>query len=207
MSADDLRARVSAAFAVLSRRRASSASRTRTTAPAASITPLGELRGDSRRRARAGRSRSTWTARASGTRASRAACRSPNSRRCADTVMVAFSKGLGAPIGAALAGTREAMERAWTARKLFGGAMRQSGILAAAVLYALDHHLERLADDHANARDAGARSSTVPAERRSSRPIRTSSWSISFAGLGEHRRGARSAACSSPNGRRRESGW
>ncbi len=70
----------------------------------------------------------------------------------ADTVMVAFSKGLGAPVGAALAGTCEAIERAWTARKLFGGAMRQSGILAAAVLYALDHQLDRLADDHANAR-------------------------------------------------------
>lgn len=71
---------------------------------------------------------------------------------CADTVMVAFSKGLGAPVGAALAGTREAMERAWTARKLFGGAMRQSGILAAAALHALDHHLDRLAADHENAR-------------------------------------------------------
>jgi threonine aldolase len=71
---------------------------------------------------------------------------------CADTVMVAFSKGLGAPVGAALAGTREAMERAWTARKLFGGAMRQSGILAAAALYALDHNIERLATDHENAR-------------------------------------------------------
>ena len=71
---------------------------------------------------------------------------------CADTVMVAFSKGLGAPIGAALAGTRQAMERAWTARKLFGGALRQSGILAAAALHGLDHHLDRLAEDHANAR-------------------------------------------------------
>jgi threonine aldolase len=71
---------------------------------------------------------------------------------CAETVMVAFSKGLGAPVGAALAGTRAAIETAWTARKLFGGAMRQSGILAAAVLYALDHHIDRLADDHANAR-------------------------------------------------------
>lgn len=71
----------------------------------------------------------------------------------ADTVMVDLSKGLGAPIGAMLAGTRDAMERAWTARKLFGGAMRQSGILAAAALYALDHQLERLADDHENARD------------------------------------------------------
>ena len=71
---------------------------------------------------------------------------------CADTVMVAFSKGLGAPIGAAVAGARDVMEDVWTARKLFGGALRQSGMLAAAALYALDHHLERLADDHANAR-------------------------------------------------------
>jgi threonine aldolase len=70
----------------------------------------------------------------------------------ADTVMVAFSKGLGAPVGAALVGSSEHIEEAWTARKLFGGAMRQSGILAAAVLYGLDHHLDRLADDHANAR-------------------------------------------------------
>jgi threonine aldolase len=70
---------------------------------------------------------------------------------CAETVMVAFSKGLGAPVGAALAGTRLDMETAWTARKLFGGAMRQSGILGAAVLYALDHHMDRLVDDHTNA--------------------------------------------------------
>lgn len=69
----------------------------------------------------------------------------------ADTVMVAFSKGLGAPVGAALAGSQAQMEAAWTARKLFGGAMRQSGILAAAVLFALDHNIDRLADDHANA--------------------------------------------------------
>jgi len=70
----------------------------------------------------------------------------------ADTVMVAFSKGLGAPIGAALAGSRKAMEVAWTARKLFGGAMRQSGIIAAGALYGVEHHIERLADDHDNAR-------------------------------------------------------
>ena len=71
---------------------------------------------------------------------------------CVDTVMVAFSKGLGAPIGAALAGTNEAMTRAWTLRKLFGGAMRQSGVIAAAALYGLDHHMDRLATDHENAR-------------------------------------------------------
>ena len=70
----------------------------------------------------------------------------------ADTVMVAFSKGLGAPVGAALAGSRKAMEVAWTARKLFGGAMRQSGIIAAGALYGVEHHIERLAEDHENAR-------------------------------------------------------
>lgn len=70
----------------------------------------------------------------------------------ADTVMVAFSKGLGAPIGAAVAGTRPQIERAWTARKLFGGAMRQSGIVAAAALYGIEHHIGRLEEDHENAR-------------------------------------------------------
>ena len=70
----------------------------------------------------------------------------------ADTVMVAFSKGLGAPVGAALAGSHRAMDTAWTARKLFGGAMRQSGMLAAGALHGIEHHLGRLAEDHANAR-------------------------------------------------------
>jgi threonine aldolase len=71
---------------------------------------------------------------------------------CADTVMVSFSKGLGAPVGAALAGPRDLIEEGWFVRKRFGGGMRQSGILAAAALYALDAHLPRLADDHALAR-------------------------------------------------------
>lgn len=68
-----------------------------------------------------------------------------------DTVSVCFSKGLGAPVGSALAGPRELMTRARRIRKLFGGAMRQAGMLAAAALYALDHHVERLAEDHRNA--------------------------------------------------------
>ena len=80
----------------------------------------------------------------------------------ADTVMVDLSKGLGAPIGAMLAGTREAMERAWTARKLFGGAMRQSGVLSAAAIYALDHQYDRLADDHANAKQLAASLAGIP---------------------------------------------
>jgi threonine aldolase len=75
---------------------------------------------------------------------------------CADTVMVSFSKGLGAPVGAVLAGPRELMEEGWFVRKRFGGGMRQSGILAAAALYALDAHLPRLAEDHARAREFAA---------------------------------------------------
>jgi threonine aldolase len=70
----------------------------------------------------------------------------------ADTVMVCFSKGLGAPIGSALAGSAEAMGRAWTLRKRLGGGMRQVGILAAAALFALDNNLSKLAEDHARAR-------------------------------------------------------
>jgi threonine aldolase len=70
----------------------------------------------------------------------------------ADTVTVCFSKGLGCPFGAILAGSAETIERAWEGKFLLGGALRQSGIAAAAMLYALDHHVERLADDHARAR-------------------------------------------------------
>ena len=72
--------------------------------------------------------------------------------RLADTVTVCFSKGLGCPFGAVLAGPAETMERAWESKFLFGGALRQSGIAAGAMLYALDHHVERLADDHARAK-------------------------------------------------------
>ena len=67
-------------------------------------------------------------------------------------VMVSFSKGLGCPAGACLAGPRELIERGIRLRRRLGGGMRQSGILAAACLYALDHNLERIPEDHANAR-------------------------------------------------------
>jgi threonine aldolase len=70
----------------------------------------------------------------------------------ADTVTICFSKGLGCPFGAVLAGSAETIERAWEGKFLFGGALRQSGIAAAAMLYALDHHVERLAEDHARAK-------------------------------------------------------
>ena len=70
-----------------------------------------------------------------------------------DTVSVCFSKGLGAPIGSALAGSRDAMVRARRFRKLFGGGMRQAGMMAAGALYALKHHRDRLKDDHTNAKN------------------------------------------------------
>ena len=70
-----------------------------------------------------------------------------------DTVMVSFSKALGAPAGAVLAGDDPTMARANEVRKRLGGVMRQSGILAAAALYGLEHHMDRLAEDHARAAD------------------------------------------------------
>jgi threonine aldolase len=69
-----------------------------------------------------------------------------------DSVWIDFSKGLGAPVGAVLAGSRDFVHEAWRVKQQIGGAMRQAGIIAAACLYALDHHVEGLAEDHANAR-------------------------------------------------------
>jgi threonine aldolase len=68
-----------------------------------------------------------------------------------DTVSICFSKGLGAPVGSAVAGSADLMRKAHRLRKLLGGGMRQAGIIAAGALYALDHNVARLADDHANA--------------------------------------------------------
>jgi threonine aldolase len=72
--------------------------------------------------------------------------------QCFDSVSVCFSKGLGAPVGSALCGSREFIARARRIRKMAGGAMRQAGLLAAAASHALDHHVDRLAHDHALAR-------------------------------------------------------
>lgn len=80
---------------------------------------------------------------------------------CADTVMVTLSKGLGCPVGSMLASSTEIMEAARTARRRLGGSLRQAGILAAAGLHALDHHRERLADDHARARRLAGRAADV----------------------------------------------
>ena len=69
-----------------------------------------------------------------------------------DSAWIDFSKGLGAPVGAALAGSRDFIDEVWRWKQRLGGSMRQAGICAAACVHALDHHVDRLADDHANAR-------------------------------------------------------
>jgi len=69
-----------------------------------------------------------------------------------DSAWIDFTKGLGAPVGAAIAGSREFIAEAWRLKQQMGGAMRQAGIIAAGGLFALQHHVKRLADDHANAR-------------------------------------------------------
>jgi threonine aldolase len=79
-----------------------------------------------------------------------------------DTVTCCFSKGLGAPVGSALAGPADTIARARRFRKMFGGAMRQSGLLAAAAIHAMDHHVERLREDHAAAAELGAALASMP---------------------------------------------
>lgn len=79
-----------------------------------------------------------------------------------DSVSVCFSKGLGAPVGSALCGSRELLARAHRIRKMAGGGMRQSGVLAAAASYALDHHVTRLASDHALAQRLAQGLSDIP---------------------------------------------
>lgn len=93
-------------------------------------------------------------------------------RHC-DTVSVCFSKGLGAPVGSALAGPRDLITRARRFRKMLGGGMRQAGIIAAGALYALKHHRDRLAEDHAHAAMLAEALSAIPGVIIAGRPIRT----------------------------------
>lgn len=79
-----------------------------------------------------------------------------------DTVSVCFSKGLGAPVGSCLVGSEEFVAKARRARKLFGGGMRQAGVIAAGALYALEHHRDRLAEDHEHARQLADTVRAIP---------------------------------------------
>jgi len=82
-----------------------------------------------------------------------------------DTAWIDFTKGLGAPVGAVLAASSELIEEAWRWKQMLGGALRQSGIVAAGCLYALDHNVERLADDHENAKALASGLAQLPGVR------------------------------------------
>jgi threonine aldolase len=99
-----------------------------------------------------------------------------------DTASVCFSKGLGAPVGSALCATREAVERARRLRKMWGGGMRQSGILAAAALHALRNHRERLADDHASAKAFAERAARIDGAHVDLAGVETNIVNIDIAG-------------------------
>ncbi|MFO1196303.1 MAG: GntG family PLP-dependent aldolase [Burkholderiaceae bacterium] len=104
-----------------------------------------------------------------------------------DSVWIDFSKGLGCPVGAMLAGSREFVGEAWRLKQRWGGAMRQAGVLGAAALHALDHHVERLADDHANARLLAVSLAELPGVRVDPAAIETN---IVFFDVGGTGRGA-----------------
>ena len=127
-----------------------SASKTPTTAAAG-----GCYRRRGREDLRAGPPRTAWpatsTAPGCSTPSSPAGSRRTSGPAASTRSSVCFSKGLGAPVGSALVGPRDLIKQARRLRKALGGGLRQAGILAAAASYALDHHVERLAEDHANA--------------------------------------------------------
>ncbi|TMQ72093.1 MAG: aminotransferase class I/II-fold pyridoxal phosphate-dependent enzyme [Candidatus Eisenbacteria bacterium] len=89
----------------------------------------------------------------------------PTWAACVDSLMMCFSKGLGAPVGSILVGPAELIRRARRTRKVWGGGMRQVGVLAAACLHALDHHVARLSEDHARARRLAAGARALPGVR------------------------------------------
>ena len=99
-----------------------------------------------------------------------------------DSVWLDFSKGLGAPVGAALAGSKDFIQEAWRWKHQFGGAMRQAGIIAAGAIYALEHHVERLAKDHTNAKALAQGLAEI--EGISVEPVETNILFFDVAGLG-----------------------
>ncbi len=120
-----------------------------------------------------------------------------------DTAWLDLSKGLGCPVGAVLAGSPEFIDEAWRWKHRLGGALRQSGILAAAGLYALDHNVERLAEDHANARHFAELATAIPGVALSQAKVETNLVFLDVSGTGRdaaalsaevHKRGARIGA-------------
>lgn len=107
-----------------------------------------------------------------------------------DSAWIAFTKGLGCPVGAVLAGSHDFIAEAWLLKRRWGGAMRQTGVLTAMCLYALDHHVDRLEEDHALAQSIGARLSELSVIK-SVMPVETN---IVIADLADHAPDARETA-------------
>ncbi len=101
-----------------------------------------------------------------------------------DSMWIDLTKGLGCPVGAVLAGTRDFIEQSWRWKHQFGGAMRQSGIIAAAGLYALEHNVERLAEDHANAQLVARLLADIPGVRINPNEIETNIVFFDVSGTG-----------------------
>ena len=101
-----------------------------------------------------------------------------------DSAWIDFSKGLGAPVGAALAGAGDFIEEAWRWKHQFGGAMRQAGVIAAAGVYALTHHVERLAEDHDNAKVLAEGLAEIPGIELESESVETNMVYFDVAGTG-----------------------
>lgn len=113
-----------------------------------------------------------------------------------DSVWIDLSKGLGAPIGAVLAGSRDFIEQAWRFKQRFGGAMRQAGIIAAAGVYALRHHVDRLAEDHERARRLAEGLAALPGVMLDPARVETNIvvFDVSRAGMSGENFGARTLA-------------
>jgi threonine aldolase len=114
------------------------------------------------------------------------ATKTPASRFAAsfDSVWIDLSKGLGAPVGAVLAGSREFIEEAWRYKQRFGGAMRQAGIIAAAGVYALKHHVDRLAEDHERARRLAGGLAALPGIQLDPAAVETNIVVFDIGGIG-----------------------
>lgn len=111
-----------------------------------------------------------------------------------DSVWIDLSKGLGAPVGAVLAGSRDFIEEAWRYKQRFGGAMRQAGIIAAAGVYALQHHVERLAEDHERARRLAEGLAGIPGIGLDPKRVETNIVVFELHGLTGEEFGARTLA-------------
>jgi threonine aldolase len=111
-----------------------------------------------------------------------------------DSVWIDLSKGLGAPVGAVLAGAREFIEEAWRYKQRFGGAMRQAGIIAAAGVYALRHHVDRLAEDHERARRLADGLARVPGITLDPKRVETNIVVFEVSGLSGDEFGTRTLA-------------